>query len=183
LFNRFQVANWIGINLFASSLELCKVQILKLNRPLGSPDKKGMQKMCPVRFLSKFTNTLVSFEELRGEQRILTPVGQKSRPSGGGGVISPLGLVSHLSVGTVVAEDLAAVPAVVLPVRQRERGRAGGALVHLGVVRPLPAALPRQLDLANICKKSYKFVKNGFYQIFANICKPISQVFLKNGQK
>jgi hypothetical protein len=42
------------------------------------------------------------------------------------------------------------------------------------------------LYATNMCKMSYKFVKNESYQIFTNICRPnlaSLQVFLKNGLK
>jgi hypothetical protein len=46
-----------------------------------------------------------------------------------------------------VAEDFPAVSAVVFTVGQGELGPAVAAVVHLGVVRPLAAALPGKLHL------------------------------------
>ena len=45
-------------------------------------------------------------------------------------------------VGAIRAEDLAAVPAVVLPVGDGESAVARVAVVHLRVICPLSAALP-----------------------------------------
>ena len=60
-----------------------------------------------------------------------------------------LGVVGHRGrLGTAgLAEDLAAVPAMVLPVRQGEGARASAASRHFGVVFPFSASLLGQLNL------------------------------------
>ena len=56
----------------------------------------------------------------------------------------------HLLAGAILAEDIPAVPAVVLPVGEAEGLAAAGAGHHLGVVLPLPPRLLHQLHLHNI---------------------------------
>lgn len=56
----------------------------------------------------------------------------------------------HLLAGAILAEDIPAVPAVVLPVGEAEGLAAAGAGHHLGVVLPLPPRLLYQLHLQNI---------------------------------
>ena len=56
----------------------------------------------------------------------------------------------HLLAGAILAEDIPAVPAVVLPVGEAEGLAAAGAGHHLGVVLPLPPGLLHQLHLHNI---------------------------------
>ena len=56
----------------------------------------------------------------------------------------------HLLAGAILAEDIPAVPAVVLPVGEAEGLAAAGAGHHLGVVLPLPPGLLHQLNLHNI---------------------------------
>ena len=56
----------------------------------------------------------------------------------------------HLLAGAILAEDISAVPAVVLPVGEAEGLAAAGAGHHLGVVLPLPPGLLHQLHLHNI---------------------------------
>ena len=53
----------------------------------------------------------------------------------------------HLLAGAILAEDIPAVPAVVLPVGEAEGLAAAGAGHHLGVVLPLPPRLLHQLHL------------------------------------
>ena len=56
----------------------------------------------------------------------------------------------HLLAGAILAEDIPAVPAVVLPVGEAEGLAAAGAGHHLGIVLPLPPRLLHQLHLNNI---------------------------------